>query len=392
MPRYARMLVNGMQERNHSVEIWTAGKLFYRLPIPRKKWLAYIDQFIVFPLKLKKRLRKCSNDTLFVFTDHALGPWVPNVAHRPHIIHCHDFLAQRSEQEELEENTLRFSGKLYQRWIRNGYKKGQNFISISHQTREDLHRFLQPAPRISEVVYNGLNQDFRPGDANLARQNLEKKYKVNLGEGFVLHVGGNQFYKNRMGVIRIYNAWRKMNGKTLPLIMIGARPSEDLISLKKESDFSSEIHFLTEVSDEDIKLAYQAASVLLFPSLEEGFGWPIAEAMASGCLVITTKKAPMTEVGKNSCFYIPRMPGIPEKQEAWAKKSAAVLNQVINLSRKKRNEMIESSLENAKRFNTQKSIEKIEAVYKKILKVTSNENFTCNSLYEPCDRRPLPGN
>lgn len=384
MPRYANMLAKGLRAQKHTVEIWTAKGFFHLLPLPFKKWLGYLDQFVVFPFQIKGRLKRLPKDTLFVFSDHGLGPWVPMVAHRPHVIHCHDFLAQRSERKELMENKLGLSGKIYQRWIRNGYKNGRNFISISHNTRKDLHRFLASPPRISEVVYNGLNQDFQPGDQIKARKTLKQEWNIDLTNGFILHVGGNQFYKNRVGVIKIFEAWRKRNGVRLPLLMIGPEPKIELIESQQLSRYKEEIHFRSNISDELLMNTYRGASALLFPSLEEGFGWPIAEAMASGCPVITTNKAPMTEVGKESCFYISRMPENIKLQGKWAVESAFVLDKVVNLSEVERKKIVASGIENAKRFNTGKSIDNIESVYKQILKISINENIAGNSLYGSC--------
>jgi glycosyltransferase involved in cell wall biosynthesis len=66
----------------------------------------------------------------------------------------------------------------------------------------------------------------------------------------------------------------------------------------------SPVWFLDEVGDEELRALYSAAEALLFPSLEEGFGWPIVEAQACGCPVITTHKAPMTEVGGEGPLYL----------------------------------------------------------------------------------------
>lgn len=392
MPKYAKMLAGGMEKRGHEVEIWRPKAFFYKLPLPYKKWLGYLDQFVVFPLKVRRKLKDLPAKTLFVFSDHALGPWIPMVAKRPHVIHCHDFLAQRSGLGDFPENTLQLPGRIYQRWIRRGYKQGKNFISISEKTRVDLHRFLKFSPELSEVVYNGLNQDFKPGDQERAKEKLEQHWGINLKEGFILHVGGNQFYKNRTGVITIYKYWREKNHKKLPLIMLGARPSEKLVSLKKDSGYSSDIHFLTKASDEEVKLAYQAASVLLFPSLEEGFGWPIAEAMASGCPVITTQKAPMTEVGRNCCFYISRMPQNKLQNDSWAHESAFVLEKVIRLPKNERKKIIASGIKNARRFDTELSIEKIESIYKRVLKNWAHEYSASDSFYGSHSGRTLPGN
>ena len=86
----------------------------------------------------------------------------------------------------------------------------------------------------------------------------------------------------------------------------------------EDSPFKHEIHFLPGIEDRLVRMAYAAATVFLFPSLAEGFGWPIAEAMVSGCPVITTAEAPMTEVGKNIAFYINRFPADKDKEYQWA--------------------------------------------------------------------------
>ena len=130
MPRFASLLSTGMQKLGHEIELWFPKPVFYSLPAPGfiKKWLGYIDQYVVFPLKVKQKIKKEAADTLFVFTDQALGPWVPLVKHRPHVIHCHDFLAQRSALGEILENPTGLTGKLYQKFIFRGYSQGENFI------------------------------------------------------------------------------------------------------------------------------------------------------------------------------------------------------------------------------------------------------------------------
>lgn len=370
MPKYAKMIQEGMQARAHSVELWTAQSYFSRLAFTGviKKWLGYADQFLLFPLIIMWKLAKCPEDTLFVFTDHALGPWVPLINGRPHIVHCHDFLAQRSALGELPENKVKLTGKLYQKLIRYGYRKAENFISISNKTREDLHRFLKEPPKFSEVIYNGLNQDFKPRNPEEARDILRQAFGTELKNGYVLHVGGNQFYKNRSGVIKIYNAWRKSAKKALPLVMIGPPPTASLQELRDNSPFKEDILFLKNITDNELRAAYQGATLLLFPSLEEGFGWPIAEAMASGCPVITTNRAPMKEIGGESCYYIPRQDLNGESPGKWEKECATVLEKLVNLSFEERTRLIERGLENARRFETSKSLVQIEQAYTKVYK------------------------
>jgi glycosyltransferase involved in cell wall biosynthesis len=369
MPRFARMLAEGMKERGHSVSLWEPKPLFHKLPFNKslRKWLGYIDQFIVFPREVKRRVKKGKENAIYVFTDHALGPWVPLVANYPHVIHCHDFLAQYSALGKIPENKISWTGKQYQRYIRKGYSKGKNFISVSEKTRDDLHRFLGKIPNYSEMVYNGLNQSFINSDVKIAGEMLSNKTGIDLTGRFILHVGGNQWYKNRLGVLEIYNAWRTGSQLKLPLLLIGEQPSEALWGYYQKSPFQSDIHFISGLKDEYVRLAYASAALLLFPSLAEGFGWPIAEAMISGCPVITTNEAPMTEVAGNAGFYINRRPCNSAQVVRWAEGSAKVVEQVVALSAEDRTYEVEKGLLNVQRFGTTNALNQIEKIYDRII-------------------------
>jgi glycosyltransferase involved in cell wall biosynthesis len=368
MPRYARMLAAGMEERGHEVKVWQPSPFFYKFKAPSaiRKWLGYIDQYFIFPMQTRKRIKRLPPDTFFVFTDHALGPWVSLVKDRPHIIHCHDFLAQRSALGEFKENPVSLSGRLYQALIRKGYRNGKNFISVSDKTRDDLHQFLINCPPISEVVYNGLNQQFEETDVEYAKKMFGQKTGIDLSEGYLLHVGGNQWYKNRLGVIEIYNALLQQEDIKLPLLLIGTAPSEELKKAHELSSFKEQIYFLTNIDDQFLRLAYSGATAFLFPSLAEGFGWPIAEAMASGCPVITTNEKPMTEVGGCAAFFISRKPADKEQLEEWTASSANVVKKVLQLAPEERQEIIQKGFTNIERFDPDSTLNRIEKIYQRI--------------------------
>ena len=353
------------------MQVWSPKPYFFKLPFKRslRKWLGYLDQYVVFPMNVKRLLAGVDTaNTLFVFTDQALGPWVPLVARYPHVIHCHDFLAQRSAQDEVPENKSSATGKQYQAYIRRGFRKGKYFISVSENTRRELHRFLGTSPERSEVVYNGLNRAFKPGNPAAARIELSHQLNIDLTRGYVLHVGGNQWYKNRLGVVEIYEAWRSTYKVALPLIMVGKKPPPTLQDYCEQLTSGKEIYWLSEMTDEQVKLAYIGASVFLFPSLAEGFGWPIAEAMASGCPVITTDEAPMTEVADGAAFLVPRRPIANDPAFQWAKNSAQVLDQVVNLTGTERELVINNGIRNAERFDSATTLDRIEALYKEMLR------------------------
>jgi len=369
MPRYAQFLHSGLSERGHQVECVTPKAYFYHLPAPIgiKKYLGYIDQYLVFPIHFLVKLPSYSNDTLFVFADQALGPWVPLVKNRKHVVHCHDFIALKSALGQHPEIQTSVTGKIYQNFIRNGFSKGENFISISQKTQEHLHELHRGKIEKSSLCYNGLNRDFRPLDPVACRSLLEEKLNINLVGGYILHIGGNQYYKNRCGVLEIYETWRNSTTNKLPLLMVGSPPTTELMLMHEKSLFKNDIHFITNLADNYINPAYAGANCLVFPSLYEGFGWPIAEAMASGCLVITTAEAPMTEVGGEAAFYIPKRPNSDNNEmQIWKKSSSIVLNNVLSLSGSKRELAVRNSTKQAEKFNTIRALNAIEKCYEEI--------------------------
>jgi len=367
MPRFTNMLFDNLSARGYQVEIYSPKGYFSKLRFGAalKKWLGYIDQFAIFPF-IVKRLIKENTDAVYVFTDHALGMWVPMVKDLPNLIICHDFLAQRSAEGEIPQNPTGRSGIVYQRLIRKGYTRADNFVSVSQKTQQDLHRFLDRKPALSKVIYNGLNKKFEPIASNTAREIIGNKIGLNLSNGYILHVGGNQWYKNRVGVVKIYNAWRAKYNNLLPLLLIGVTPSAALKQEISKSAYSDNIYVLDKISDDYISAAYSGAITLLYPSLAEGFGWPIAEAMQAGCPVITTNEAPMTEVGGNAAKYIPVMPNNKEDLNIWLINAAQQLNQIIQLDSLKRNQLINNGFVNAQRFNTISAIDKLEDVIKAV--------------------------
>jgi glycosyltransferase involved in cell wall biosynthesis len=369
MPRFAGMLAAGMRERGHQVMLWAPQPRFYkiRIALSIKKWMGYVDQYLVFPVEVRSLTKTCPADTLFIFTDQALGPWVPLVAKRPHVIHCHDFLAQRSALGQIPENPVAWTGRRYQEMIRRGYTQGKNFISVSEKTQQDLHEFLPMPPNCSEVVYNGLNPAFSPSDPAAARAALTNRTGIPLVAGYLLHVGGNQWYKNRVGVIELYNAWRSGGDTRLPLLLVGHSPSAVLQQVYDKSPYKEEIHFVSGLEDREVGLAYAGASVFLFPSLAEGFGWPIAEAMASGCPVITTAEAPMNIVAGDAAFLIPRRPRSEASVPLWADDAARIIGHVVKLSPEERKAVVEAGRQNIRRFDACLSLDRIEQIYKRIL-------------------------
>lgn len=370
IPRFTEMIQRGMRSRGCHVETWTSAQQLGRLGAESpsvRKWLGYADQYLIYPRTLKNLVDAQPAHTLFVVTDQALGMWIPVLSHRPHVIHCHDFLALRSSLGEFPENPTGWTGRQYQRLIQRGFSRGKVFISVSRKTQDDLHRFLPRAPQISEVVYNGLNFPFRPMAFSKRMYLLEQIGGAMPWKSFILHISGHQWYKNPEGVVKIYRAYVAASPDPCPLWMVGPDPNEELIALAATVPAPGKVQFIHGLNNEQLNAAYSHARALLFPSVAEGFGWPIVEAMASGCPVITTDDAPMTEIAGGVARFIPRMPRDVSQQTHWAQKAARTLEDLLLLGGEDRAELLRDGLSNAARFNTDTALESYETIYARAL-------------------------
>ena len=368
MPRFARMLQESYQARGHAVQMWAPQpRVYHWVPEGRlRKWAGYIDQYLLFPLTVMRRARRQPADTLYVFADQALGPWVPRVKSQPHVVHVHDLLALRSALGQVPENPTGWTGRIYQRYIRQGFQQARHFISISNKTREDLHRYGQPQPVISEVVYNGLNYPYAPLPDADARMALLQAGLPLTEHGMLLHVSGNQWYKNVAGVIRLYAHYARTQREPLPLWLIGAMDAHGFGDVLAEVPAQGKVLFFQGLGNRVLQACYSQARAFLFPSLAEGFGWPLIEAQACGCPVITTDEAPMTEAAGPAARYIPRLKAGDDAQ-AWAAQAAQVLQALLSLSSQDAQRLRQQCTEWPQRFKAEAAIDGYLQVYQNVL-------------------------
>jgi len=370
MPRFAHMLKTCYEAQGHVVEVWSPqAKLFNCVPAgPLSKWAGYLDQYVLFPFSMRKHLRRAPKETLFVFCDQALGPWVPLVKDRHHVVHVHDLLALRSAMGDVPENPTSITGRIYQRYIRQGYRRARHFISVSKKTRDDLHRFGGVSASLSEVVYNGMNYPFAPLQRAESLQILrDANLPMPIPEaGLVLNVGGGQWYKNLPGVVAIYAQYAARVPEPLPLWCVSPEPNSAVRLALARVPTRGQVVFVDSLDGVALQAMYSLAHALLFPSLAEGFGWPLIEAQACACPVITTNEPPMNEVAGPAACYLPRLKS-PADLEAWARQGARCLEQLLSESPQQQALRREAGLEWVKRFDAQKTIAEYLAIYQRIL-------------------------
>jgi len=370
MPRFARSLAESFVRRGHTVTLRTARAYCRRIvtQAPWDRWAGYIDQYLIYPLVLRKQLHSDPPDTLYVFCDQALGPWVPWVAHRPHVVHCHDLLALRSALGHFPQNPTGVTGRIYQRFIRRGFQRARHFISISRRTQQDLHEHGGVQPMTSEVVYNGLNHPYVPMEPGDAQRALALAGLPAAPAGLLLHLSVGIWYKNVPGLLRLYAHYARSSQAPLPLWLVGVPEDAALRAVLAEVPASGRVHFLHGLDNQTLQAAYSWARAFLFPSLAEGFGWPIAEAQACGCPVITTAEAPMTEVGGPHTRYLPLLRPHDDVQQ-WARNGAEVLGQLLALPDVERHEISMQCVQWARRFDTDVAIDGYLRVYQRVLKL-----------------------
>ncbi len=368
MPRFANMLQSAYSARGLEVRRWAPRAFFrnlFRNELARK-WAGYLDQYVLFPVWVRRRLKHLSADTLFVFCDQAMGPWVPLVASRPHIVHAHDLLALRSALGDITENPTSLTGRIYQRFIRRGVRRARNFISISYKTRDDLHRFMGISPPVSEVVYNGLNYPYSRLDAELAQQTLAAAGLPVESRGMLLHIGGGQWYKNLRGVIALYGRYAASHSHPLPLWCVSPPPRGAVTDALSKLPASGRVSFFQNLENRTLQAAYSHARALLFPSLEEGFGWPLIEAAACGCPVLTTNQPPMNEVAGPQAAYVPRLQ--PEQDlDSWATQAARILESLLSRPEAERKADARQAATWAERFKPDHAIDRYLEIYRQIV-------------------------
>jgi glycosyltransferase involved in cell wall biosynthesis len=182
----------------------------------------------------------------------------------------------------------------------------------------------------------------------------------------LLHVGGGQWYKNKGGLIALYSRYAAETENPLPLWCIGPKPSADIARMIRRVPAAGQVAFFQNLDNVALQAAYSHARAFLFPSFAEGFGWPLIEAQACGCPVITTDEAPMNEVAGDAARYIPRLSPAADIDE-WAAHGARVLRDLLALEPAARLEVVQRGYSWVKQFDPGAAIERYLEIYQRIL-------------------------
>jgi glycosyltransferase involved in cell wall biosynthesis len=195
---------------------------------------------------------------------------------------------------------------IYDRKFRHACRVADLIHAISEQTRQDLIRYFAVPEEKIKVVYQAINPIFFEQKEPEAKKQLQEKYQ--LPERFLLTVGTIEPRKNLLALLEGMVA----SQIKVPLVVIG-KPTSYQPKVQSYLEANPEwlqVIFLSGVEDSELAVFYQLAEIMIYPSLFEGFGLPVAEAQASGCPVITSDASSLPETGGDAAWYInPGKPG-----------------------------------------------------------------------------------
>lgn len=353
MLRYGRILQSQLEGRGHTVVLVQPPAIVGRLPFRAgtlAKWIGYIDKYLMAPPYLRWKTRGA--DVVHV-CDHSNAMYLRCAGSKPRLVTCHDVIAIRGARGDYPAVQVGLMGRMQQRWIFSSLRRAPYVICVSWKTANDLRTLLPHTKSTFRVIHHSPHRTFSPASSNQIERALSSVGWERHAE-YLLHLGGNQWYKNRLGALRIFAELKKYPAfHQTGLILAGTPWAKGIRDFCRSAGLTDSVLEARKVSDGDLRALYSGARALLFPSLEEGFGWPILEAQACGCPVITSNRAPMTEIaGEAAIFIDPTEPGLAAKTiaEAWPR-----LRQVR-----------EAGFRNIERFAEEKVVDAYCAAYEEI--------------------------
>jgi len=235
-------------------------------------------------------------------------------------------------------------------------KRADFIITISQYTKSCIMEILKfPEEKIG-VTYLGVDKEYYPINNRNILDNIRKKY--NLNKKYILFVGNLDARKNIVRLIEAFYQLKNNIKGEYNLVIVGRKWGiyENIFKKVEELKLEKDVIFMSEITKEDLPPLYSGAEVFILPSLIEGFGIPLIEAMACGTPVITSKTTSMPEVVKDAGILVN-----PLSVEEIAQAIAQVLT-----NSSLRAELVKKGLQRAKFFSWDKTARQTLDIYKMV--------------------------
>jgi glycosyltransferase involved in cell wall biosynthesis len=238
--------------------------------------------------------------------------------------------------------------------------RSDGIITDSRCSKNDVTRLARISAEKVHVVYLASNGAYGHMSSESTFKAMRKKYS--LPQSFFLYVGDATTNKN---LPRLVDAAAKTK---IPLVMVGKAITEknvdrtniwnkDIIYVQYVAEQEKNIYPLGYIPHDDLIAIYNMASAFIMPSLYEGFGLPVLEAMQCGLPVITTNEGSLAEVAGTAAYFV----------DAYSVESIAAGMKEVFESKELQNKLSKKGIEQAKKFTWQKTVNETIAVYKEII-------------------------
>lgn len=244
--------------------------------------------------------------------------------------------------------------RIYKAKVKAACRSAHKIVAVSQQTAEDLIDFLGIAESKIKVVYQGCHPQFMEVISSHEISSVKKNY--NLPERYMLNVGTVEARKNVMMIVK---ALALLPAPTrIPLVIMGRQTAykKQILTMARQLGVLESIIFLHHISFVHFPAIYQGAELFVYPSLFEGFGIPLLEAIESGIPVITST---------GSCFSEAAGPGSIYVDPANEEELAFQLNRVL-LDQELQEQMITAGKKYAARFSPSQIANELTSVYKSL--------------------------
>jgi glycosyltransferase involved in cell wall biosynthesis len=242
--------------------------------------------------------------------------------------------------------------------VRRALSRADRIITVSYNSKRDLVDYFGITPARVDVIYNGVSPRYRPDIPPEERERVARKYGLRIP--YLLFLGGERPHKNAQNVIRAFAEARRSR-PDLPHILALAGPmpknTARIDALIGALDLASAIVRPGLIEEEDLPGLFAGADVLLYPTLYEGFGLPVVEAMASGTPVLTSSTSALQEIAGGYAFLVD-----PLDVDAIARGIVA-----LTTDPKIRSDYVELGRKRALDFSWQKAAERTLEVYAEAL-------------------------
>lgn len=298
-------------------------------------------------LALPHLLRKIKADVI-----HAPGYIAPLGARVPVVITVYDLIALLFPQWCTVSNRIH-----YGIFLPLSVKKAKGIIVPSNTTRKDLLKRFPAAENKIRVVPLGVSDDFRVIHDNEKFADIREKHSI--PEKFILFVGRNEPKKNLDGLVKAYHMLRinKPTGHKLVIAGKEGWANPEIQRHIRDLGLQKEIVFTGFIPPEELPYLYNMADLFVFPSLYEGFGLPVLEAMACGVPVIASDRGAVPEIAGEAAILLD-----PLDATAMADAMREVLaNKAVSKG------LAEKGLQRAGAFSWRRTAEETEKFYRDML-------------------------